>query len=280
MKVGYFVNTLERKYIFEQIKKGQRTDGRGNKEARSIEVTFDYIPLAGGSALLKMGETVVVAGVTASPGKPYDDAPDEGSLIVSVEETPVAAPEFQYGPPRPEAIELSRITDRSIREGRAIDMKSLCIKHGKKVWVIFVDIYVINSDGNLFDACNLAALAALTNMEVPVCDYDEENDKLTETGEKKKLKINYFPVSVTTGKFGNHFAVDTNRVEDIVKEARISFAYRDDGKIVSVQKGGDGTFTPEQIKEISKSGHEIANEWRKQILNQVNDYNMEKSSLR
>jgi len=52
-----------------------------------------------GSALVKIGDTEVIAGVKMSIDKPYEDTPDQGNLIVNVELLPLASPTFEPGPP-------------------------------------------------------------------------------------------------------------------------------------------------------------------------------------
>ena len=80
--------------------------------------------------------------------------------MVNAELTPLSNPRFKFGPPTIESIEVSRVIDRGIREGHAIDTKALCVEHGEKVWIVNVDVNVINHDGNLIDIGGLAALAA------------------------------------------------------------------------------------------------------------------------
>ena len=80
---------------------------------------------------------------------------------------PLASPDFESGPPREKAIELARVVDRGIRESETIDMAKLCITPEEKVWIVFIDVHVLDYDGNLFDACSLAASAALGCTIVP-----------------------------------------------------------------------------------------------------------------
>ena len=102
-----------------------------------------------------------MAGVKMSVGEPFRDVPDEGVLVVNTEFNPVASPEFDPGPPRAESIEVSRVTDRGIRESKCIELEKLCITAGEEVWVVNVDINVLDHDGNLIDAAALGAIAAL-----------------------------------------------------------------------------------------------------------------------
>jgi exosome complex component RRP45 len=48
--------------------------------------------------------------------------------------------------------------ERSIRDSEALDTESLCIIAGEKVWSIICDVKILNYDGNVIDACNLAAV--------------------------------------------------------------------------------------------------------------------------
>ena len=64
-------------------------------------------------------------------------------------------------------IDISRFIDKVLKSSRAIDRESLCIVQGRLVWNLQVDLYVINEDGNLLDACFLATVAALMNTRLP-----------------------------------------------------------------------------------------------------------------
>eukprot|EP00951_Prasinocladus_malaysianus_P011400 scaffold84100_cov31-Prasinocladus_malaysianus.AAC.1 len=79
----------------------------------------------------------------------------------------MAAPEFEIGRPGEAAVEVGRIIERSLRDSRALDTESLVVLSGMKVWHVKCDIHVLDHDGNLTDACALAALAALTAFRRP-----------------------------------------------------------------------------------------------------------------
>jgi len=110
-------------------------------------------------------------------GEPYPDTPEQGAMSTAVELIPLASPDFESGPPRANAIELSRVVDRGIRESKFIDLEKLCIESGEKVWIVFIDIHVLDYDGNLFDACSLAASAALLSAKVPNGRFHRGRDK-------------------------------------------------------------------------------------------------------
>ena len=140
---------VSRESMIELLKNNKRIDERGLYDYRKIKINKNVVPKAEGSAEVFLGNTHVIAGVKMDLGTPFPDRPDEGVLITNAEFVPLASPDFEPGSPKPDSIEMARVVDRAIRESKAIDTKSLCIEPGKKVWTIFVDIYVIDYDGNL-----------------------------------------------------------------------------------------------------------------------------------
>jgi len=230
---------ISKNYLISLLDKGIRLDGRKLEEYRKIEVSYDISEHAEGSARVKIGDTEVIAGVKLETGEPYPDSPDEGNIIVSGEFLGLANEDFESGPPSVESIELSRVVDRGIRESKAIDLKKLCIKEKEKVWMVLIDIYVINDAGNLQDASALAALAALSKTKIPA--YDEETKKADYKERKEKLPLVKMPVECSLGKIGK------------LLDARLTVASI--GKVVcALQKGGNGTLSIEEIEKMLKIG--------------------------
>ena len=113
---------------------------------REIKIEQGLIERAEGSARVLLGKTEVLVGVKVETGEPFSDTPNEGVLTVNAELVPIASPNFEAGPPDENSIELARVVDRGIRESKAIDNEKLCIEPGKKVFVVFVDVYVLNHE--------------------------------------------------------------------------------------------------------------------------------------
>ncbi|MGA7075914.1 MAG: hypothetical protein WBZ42_05130 [Halobacteriota archaeon] len=157
---------IRKDYIYGLAKRSERADGRAFDEYRPIQVEVGLIDKAEGSARVKIGDTQVLVGVKLQPGEPFADAPDTGVIITNVELVPLASPSFEPGPPDENAIELARVVDRGVRESGAIDLSQLTLPDGK-VWLIFIDVHVLDHDGNLMDAAALGALAALVNAKMP-----------------------------------------------------------------------------------------------------------------
>ncbi|MGC8812785.1 MAG: exosome complex protein Rrp42 [Candidatus Aenigmatarchaeota archaeon] len=228
---------MEEKYALELIEKGKRIDGRKFDEFRKIEIEQGIIKKAEGSARVKLGETEVIAGVKMEFGTPFPDTPEEGTLVVNAEFTPLASPDFDVGPPSEDAIELARVVDRGIRESKCIELNKLCVQPGEKVWCVFIDIHIINDKGNLLDASALAAIAALLNTKIPKV----EGEKIIRDEFEKSLPVVFKPTNITVCKVGNNFLLDPTIEEEKILDSKLSVSVRDDDKVCSLQK---------QLKEL------------------------------
>ncbi|MFH1065684.1 MAG: RNA-binding protein [Nanoarchaeota archaeon] len=237
---------IPKSYIQALAKKNTRHDGRKFDEFRQ-PVTVEYsvsAKSAEGSARVTMGDTVVVAGVKMEFGQTYPDTPDEGSIMVSAELLPMSSPEYEGGPPTIEAIELSRVVDRGIRESKALDFKKLCVRVGEKMWIVMIDIYPLNAAGNLFDAAALAAIAALKNARFPKVEDDKV---LYKDPSDTPLPLSFMPVSCTVHKIGDKFLVDPTRDEELAADARLTVAFTEKGEVCAMQKGGEKPLTHDEI---------------------------------
>ena len=195
----------QKETIIDYLKQGIRFDGRKLDEYRDIKIEVDVTKTAEGSAKIWIGDTELLAGIKLAVGKPYSDSPENGTLMVDAELTPLSSPKFESGPPSINAIELARVTDRAIRESESIDTKKLCIEKGEKVWMVSVDLIPLNASGNLFDAAALAGILALKKTKMP--KYDGEKVDYKEKT-NKGLPLNELPISVTVWKIGDYLLLD------------------------------------------------------------------------
>src|SRR3989344_1490241 len=84
-------------YLLNLLEQGKRADGRKLEDYRKITIETGISKNAEGSARCKIGDTEVLAGVKMDVGTPYPDSPDEGSIIVTTELSPIASPDFELG---------------------------------------------------------------------------------------------------------------------------------------------------------------------------------------
>ncbi len=257
------ITKVRQRQILQTLETGKRLDGRGLADFREIKVEQGIIEKAEGSARVYLGKSEVLVGIKVETGEPFPDTPGEGVMTVNAELVPLASPNFEPGPPDETSIELARIVDRGIRESKMVDNTKLCIEPGKKVAVVFVDVYVLNYDGNLIDASAMAAVAALLNTKMPV--FEMENGELKTKPGYVPLPIKDHPITITVGKIADKLILDPALEEEQVMDARLSMAVNKEGNICAIQKGLSGFFTPQQLIEASKLAREKAAEIRKTV---------------
>ncbi len=238
------VAQILRDYIYKSLMEKKRPDGREFFEYRKIRIEPGIVEVAEGSARVHLGNTDVLAGIKMSIGEPFPDTPDVGVLTTNAELIPMASPYFEAGPPDANSIELSRVVDRGLREGEVVDLAKLCIEPGEKVWIMFLDLHILDYDGNLFDAAALASVAALASTKVPAAQY--------ELGDDFRLPIKNWPVMTTFAKIKDVILLDPTLDEEKVADARLSVYTDQNGHVRAMQKGLSGGFAYEEVKDIVK----------------------------
>ena len=251
------VPKLLRSHLEELAANDSRIDGRGRWEGRELEIEHSVLPRAEGSARVRMGDTIVFAGVKFQIMQPYPDRPNQGGLMCSAEVRPIAGRHWEAGPPSPESIELGRGVDRGIRESGCIDVDSLCIIPGEKAWQVILDLFAISDDGNLFDAFALAGIAALRNATIPAERF--------EVGEDSALELSKTPIMCSYHRVGGRFVYDANSREELGGDERIHITLGDDDNVHSLQKGLKGIFTADEFAEIMGHARDRTKELRKLI---------------
>lgn len=251
------ISEIKKDYIYNLANQNKRVNDRAPNQVREITIERNVIGTAEGSARVKYGNTDVLVGVKLGHGEPYPDSLDKGVLTTNAELIPLASPEFETGPPKEDSIELARVVDRGIRESGTINLDKLCITPGEKVWIVFIDIHVLDYDGNLFDVAATGALCALLNTVVPASK--------AEAGEDFKLPVEHYPVSCTFAKLGGTIIVDPNLDEEKTCSARLTISTDENGDIRAMQKGRTGCFTPDEIRKMIAMAQELGNQIREKI---------------
>ena len=240
------VPEITRRSITNLVNNDKREDGREIDEYRDISIETDVISKAEGSARVKIGGTQVIVGIKPQIGSPFPDTPDLGVLMTNCELLPMADPTFEPGPPSDDSIELARVVDRGIRESELVDLDKLCIEEGKHVWMLFIDLHVIDNCGNLFDAAELAVMAALKSTKLPVAEVVDDEVVLSED-ETFDLPINNEVAMCTFVKIGDGLVVDPTLTEEKVASARLNVGVTKEGRSCAMQKGGQHPLTKDEI---------------------------------
>ncbi|MCS7109868.1 MAG: exosome complex protein Rrp42 [Candidatus Caldarchaeum sp.] len=263
-KREYGIKIMKNK-VYDLLKLGKRIDEREPLQYREISVSTKVVEKADGSSLVSLGKTKILTGIKVEVGSPFPDRPNEGVFTVNAELLPLASKSFEPGPPDERAIELSRIVDRVIRESKAIELDKLSIIAGQKVYMIYIDCYVLDYDGNYFDAAVLSAVSALASMTLPVYRVVDGKVELA-TGERMKLPMRSVPVSVTMGLIKDKIVVDPLPTEEEVADTLVTIGYDSEGVVSAVQKSSPGLLPIPMFKEMIKIGLAKSDELRRKIL--------------
>lgn len=161
-----------------------------------------------------------------------------------------------------------------MRESGAIDTEALCIVAGEKVWAIKVSIAIIDDDGNLIDACAIAAIAALHHFRRPDVSISADGvvvarsrcvfrslspdflPSLQHTADERApvpLSIHHMPIAVSFAAFeldaGQDavLLVDPTWKEEKVSSGRMTITLNAQNELCAMQKAGGVAMAPSEI---------------------------------
>lgn len=127
------ISLLERGFVQEAVREGVRVDGRSVDVYRPVAL----VPgTAYGHFTACIGRTKVVSVVKAEVVRPFADRPLEGQFGVHVElsQMAVSVETFCSGTLVEDTqLKLQRLLERLYKNGRVVDMESLCIVPGEQV---------------------------------------------------------------------------------------------------------------------------------------------------
>lgn len=246
---------------------GVRSDGRAPSAARRQTITTSSIATAVGSSMVKLGRTTAVAGVTAALAPPDPTASDQsaGTLTLTVHIPPLAG-----GPTSGSSGATGSARDADVaalaafvRENTLpfVDLPALAVEASLLVWHLSLSVYILDHDGNTFDASLLAAVAALHDTRLPKArliddlpatdlDFDEDDTgvlAVVSDDRPIRLTIPDFALSATFTVFDTHFLLDPTREEELVAHARVTLVLRANGELRAVQKPGGAAVSVADI---------------------------------
>ena len=250
------INEIKRDSLQAFLAAGRRADNRGMYDYRKIVLQPGILQNPEGSAIASIGKSQVMAGIKFDVATPFADRPTEGVLSTSADLLPLASHLFETGPPSDESIELARVVDRGIRSANIIDLNSFFLEEGK-VLALYIDIFVLDHDGNLIDASALAAMSALLSARMPKV----EGGKIIRGEFAGKLQIKEKVTTCTFGKLGDRSFIDPSLDEEKGMDCRLTLATTPT-HLCAAQKGGWGTFSEKDILELNGIALEKGKELR------------------
>ncbi|XP_031121397.1 exosome complex component RRP45A-like [Ipomoea triloba] len=271
----------DKQFIETALVSDLRVDGRRPFDYRRLTIKFGK---EDGSSEVQLGHTHVMGVVTSQLVQPYRERPNEGTLAIYTEFSPMADPSFEAGRPGEAAVELGRIIDRGLRESRAVDTESLCVVAGKWVWAIRIDLHILDNGGNLVDAANIAALAALSTFRRPECTLGGEDGPEVimhppEVTEPLPLIIHHMPIAVTFAFIGkeNIVVIDPTHFEEAVMGARMTATLNANGDVCAIQKAGGDGIVQAVIMQCLRIASIKASDITSKIKDAVESYNTERA---
>ncbi len=261
------LHMIKAQYVKDLLQKDQRGDGRGLEEYREIRVETNVFQNTEGSAIAHIGDTKVLAAVKVDLAAPFPDRQSEGVLMVGSEFSPISSPDFLPGPPGELSIELARVVDRGIRAAGSVDLSKLYVSPGV-VLGVFIDIHILDHNGNLQDAAALAAAAALRSAIVPKiipAAKEGERPKLDHENRTGKLPLGPDVVTCTFDKIDGKIVLDASLDEEYASTGRVTLGSSSNGLIVSAQKSRSAPFSVPELEHLIDLTMERGNDLRKHL---------------
>ena len=246
------ISNNEREFIVKALRESElRVDGRGPFDLRPVSYRFGP---KDGTCEVTLGKTRVLAVVSAELEPPAGGRGNEGRVTINVEFSPMASPNFEPGRPGEEASELAVVLERAIRETGAVDVESLCVLAGRRVWHVRCDVHVIDACGNIVGAASLAANAALLSFRRPEATVAPDTQRVTvhpaDVREPIPLALHHLPVAFTFGFFAEHdglVIVDPTVKEEAVMGSELVVVLNAHNELCAVQKGGGSAVNPSEV---------------------------------
>ena len=217
----------------------QRTDGRASDQIRPVSFELNIAPHATGSALVSMGNTRVICGVTVEEGVPRwmkEQNVTGGWLTSEYSMLPYSTTtrkprDISKGRLDGRSTEIQRLIGRSLRA--VIDLEKL---GPRTMWI---DCDVLQADGG-------TRTAAITgsSLAVALACRKIANDKLVDAPPIKKLVA-----AVSAGILDGQAIVDLNYEEDKAVTVDFNLVATEDGDFVEVQGSGEeATFAQSELE--------------------------------
>jgi exosome complex component RRP43 len=148
------------------LSKKVRPDGRKFTETRETNFKVGSISTCDGSCLVKNGNTSILTGIRCEYAQSTELKPN-GEIILNFELSPLS-PKFEFFKDKKIHQSIINSISENVLNENLFDFSKLDIMNKDKkvaVWVLFVDVYCLEYDGSLLDACLLSVVGALNNCK-------------------------------------------------------------------------------------------------------------------
>ncbi|CAL4167116.1 unnamed protein product [Meganyctiphanes norvegica] len=258
------LSEAEKRYIVDGVKLGIRIDGRERLDYRNLEIETGLVSTANGSARVRLARTDILVTVKMEMEPPRPDQPTNGNLYFFVNCSANAAPEFEGRGGDDLATSLSGMLERVYSSPQTLDTSKLVVVPGKFVKALYVDIEILECEGNLFDAVSLGVKAALSSTRMPKIYITGEDGGEIEysvsdnPADVDHLDVSNAPILITHLRVSENLTVvDPTPEEECCGPVRVVVGVTPRGTITATQQFGAGTFAPQTLAACLKSAKEL-----------------------
>lgn len=268
------LSSSEREYIKQGVEQDLRADGRKRLDFRPFNLDVDIVPQAAGSARIRLGRTDILVSIKTDIGRPDISSPSSGNILCSVDAASGSAASAAAGSGmgavdaedrnrNDRLAELSTTLSCILKESGGVDLTELAIVPGKHCWHVYVDVLILDEDGNLMDAIMLATRAALARTKLPGVSIEEGSEQTEivlsdDPGKAKSISFDSIPITVTFCQIGRTFVADASVPEEVCSEASLVMAVNKSGSMLYTKKQQAGHIDPSRLMDMVHTGQKLA----------------------
>ena len=244
------VSGNEKEFISQALEEGERLDGRSFTQLRRLAVNFGK---QSGSCDITLGKTRVISSIKCRTVEPTEFRPKEGFLDFQVSMSPMADVMYASNRKSQENVDsIRRLMNRVLVTSKAVDVESLCLVPGKKVWSIRVDITVIEDDGNIVDTVCIATLASLLHFKRPEVTIRGTEVTIHPESERDPVPLNiqHVPIVISFGIMPNDIIITDPTLQELsIASGVISVAVNTLNQVCVVNKVGGMALQSQFIQQ-------------------------------
>uniref|UniRef100_A0A1I7T3D3 Exosome complex component RRP45 n=1 Tax=Caenorhabditis tropicalis TaxID=1561998 RepID=A0A1I7T3D3_9PELO len=243
----------EKAVILEALKAGKRFDYRSLEEFREVKLV---VGAEVGTAICTIGSTKVMTAISAQIAEPSSMRPHKGLISIDVDMSPMANYANEHDRLGSKGMELIRLLELIIRDSRCIDVESLCIRAGKEIWKVRVDVRILDDDGSLLDCACLSAITALQHFRRPNVTLEPHHTLIYSEYEKAPVPLNIYhmPICTTIGLLdkGQMVVIDPTDKEAACLDGSIVVACNKRREVCALHQSTNLVLSTKQIERCVK----------------------------
>lgn len=259
------VSKSEKVFLNLGVRQGVRNDGRDCFDFRPVTLETGVLPQAYGSAKVSIGKgiiggsggTDVLVSIKAEVMVPTPQRPEEGGVEVSVE---CAASNFVGCRNRRdlrEEVNAELTSTIYSLLSNTIPLRTLCVMPARFAWRLFVDVMVLQNEGNIADAVSFAVWAALQTTRLPrlvgvEAQAGHQDDFTLDSSPENAVLVDAqkVPILITLVGVGGGFILDPNREEEACGSCRLAVAVNACGQYCGAKQMGSLELEPLRIRGL------------------------------